>query len=342
MKSIFSRIINKLFGKFIQKKIFLDGVRKYEQTGITTGESYQALIKLYCLTNGKFDANYHQQTKGKNPPVSVPPVIKGITDTFTKSDFDKINDRLNKDGYIHFEKKLPEDICNRIYQYALQTKATIPPAYDKPLIYDPANPVAEIYRFDMVELANNKDFQVLMMDPALINIARNYLECEPIFDFPAMWWSTSINKEASSEAAQLYHFDMDRVKWLKLFIYLNDVDENNGPHAYIRGSHKPGSKPASLLKKGYARIKDVELAEFYKKEDFVTVFGKQGEMFAGDTKCWHKGTPLKKGNRLVVELEYSSSLFGANQPKMVITNYSTEFKIFCEANPLYASHILFK
>jgi hypothetical protein len=186
----------------------------------------------------------------------------------------------------------------------------------------------------------NKDIQDLIMDPVLMNVARNYLQCEPIFDFPAMWWSTAFQKEASHEAAQLYHFDMDRIKWLKIFIYINDVDINNGPHSYIKGSHIVGAKPDSILKRGYARIEDRELAPFYKKDDFITLTGKQGEIFAGDTKCWHKGNPLVDGHRLVLEFEYTSSLFGVNNLIEIKTSsVSDDFSQFVKKNPVYCQNI---
>jgi UDP-3-O-acyl-N-acetylglucosamine deacetylase len=65
-------------------------------------------------------------------------------------------------------------------------------------------------------------------------------------------------------------------------------------------------------------------------------------MFIGDTKCWHKGTPLKKGHRLVLELEYTSSLFGANYPKMEVNNTTQAFKDFCAKNKTFATHLYFK
>jgi hypothetical protein len=157
-----------------------------------------------------------------------------------------------------------------------------------------------------------------------------------------MWWSTAYQKEASEEAAQLFHFDLDRIKWLKVFFYINDVTPENGPHCYIEGSHKVNAKPVDILNRGYVRIPDADLAPHYKPEAFKTVCGEAGSMFIGDTKCWHKGTPLKKGHRLVLELEYASSLFGANYPIMEVNNPSEAFKEFCAKNKTFAGHIRIK
>ena len=70
--------------------------------------------------------------------------------------------------------------------------------------------------------------------------------------------------------------------------------------------------------------------------------GEAGSIFIGDTKCWHKGTPLKKGHRLVLELEYTSSLFIANYPKMIVHNASDAFKEFCNTHQTFASNIEIK
>jgi hypothetical protein len=180
------------------------------------------------------------------------------------------------------------------------------------------------------------------MDPVILNVARNYLQCEPIFDFPAMWWSTCFSKEASSEAAQLYHFDMDRIKWLKFFFYINDVTIENGPHCYIQGTHKPRNKPQKLLNRGYTRISDADLRPYYNSEDFKMLCADAGTVFAGDTTCWHKGSPLRSGHRLVFELEYTGSLFGANRPKMVVENSNASFRDFCKNNKVFASNLELK
>ena len=115
----------------------------------------------------------------------------------------------------------------------------------------------------------------------------------------------------------------------------------NGPHVYIQGTQAPGAKPIEMLNRGYARIKDEELHPYYKTDDVKIVCGQAGSIFAGDTKCWHKGTNLKSGHRLVLEFEYTSSLFGANLPKLEIINTGNEFKEFCTKNKLFASNIVF-
>ena len=342
-------LLKKYIPQGVQKKIALKRVEKkvcdaYEsflQTGKTPDDAYMPFIDLYCATNGRFNESFNKKIVRTNPAQSVSAKLEGVVGTFSSKDFISINSELNESGYVTFEKKLGPDVCQKLYDYALKTPAAIPPAYDSKKIFDPAMPTAEIYRFDRQDLVNNIEIQKLIMDPVLINIARNYLGCEPIFDFPALWWTSAYNKDASHEAAQLYHFDMDRIKWLKVFVYINDVTPENGPHCYVKGSHKVGNKPQELLKRGYARIPDSDLKKYYKSDDFVELSAEAGTVFAGDTKCWHKGKQLTKGHRLAMEFEYTSSMFGANYPKLIVENGSDEFKNFCSKNKVYASNIHF-
>ena len=345
MASLLDRVKQKIVNTINPHKDLIEnfnnGYNTFLSTGKTPEETYMTLINLYCATDGKFNDKMNHQIISKNPPKKITEPISGVIGTLSQDDFKKTNDKLNKDGYAYFDKKLPSETIAKLREYALKTGTRTAPKYDAKVVYDPNNPTSEIYRFDILDLINNKEIQDLIMDPAFINVARNYLGCEPIFDFPAMWWSTSYLKEASSEAAQLYHFDLDRIKWLKIFIYLSDVTPENGPHSYIRGSHISGTKPKELLDRGYARIPDTDLTNYYKKEDFITVHADAGTVFAGDTKCWHKGTPLKKGDRLVLEFEYTSSMFGTNYPKLEIKNTTPSFKEFCKNNPIYAANFQF-
>ncbi|HEY1037866.1 MAG TPA: phytanoyl-CoA dioxygenase family protein [Bacteroidia bacterium] len=320
---------------------FNQGYATFQQTGETPVESYFAFIRLYCKTNGKFNEDKHKEIIANNLPANINTALTGALGTFEPGTFNSMNNQLNQDGYVPLTQKISPETVKKLVDFAYKTETTVAPKYDKKVVYNDQQLISEMYRFDMQDLVNNSDIQQLIMDPVLINIARKYLGCEPIFDFPAMWWSTPFLKEASAEAAQLYHFDLDRIKWLKIFIYLTDVNENNGPHRLIKGSHRVGAKPESLLKRGYARIPDEDLTPHYKKEDFIVVTGDAGAVFLEDTKCWHKGTPLKSGHRLVLEFEYTSSMFGANYPKFQMTNASEEFKTFCKNNPVYAANFRF-
>ncbi len=345
MKSIVKKIISYL-SKFIEpseivknKRLFKAGYDDYLQLGKTNQEAYMSMIKLYCQTNGQFNNDKHEEIIRSSSP-NYSDCVNGLLGQLTNADLVDINEELIEEGYVKFDNKLSDDVCKRILKFAETTPAIISKSSER-VIYNREDLASEVYRFDSQDLIQLDEIQKLIMDPTLIEIARRYLKCEPIFDFPTMWWSTTFMKEASSEAAQMYHFDMDRIKWLKIFFYINEVTEDNGPHHYISGTHKIGSKPQHLLDKGYVRIEDEELQALYPNDKMKCITGKEGSIFAGDTMCWHKGSQLVEGERLVLEFEYCSSLFGANSDPFFLDpdDASPEFIDFISTNKTYALKI---
>jgi ectoine hydroxylase-related dioxygenase (phytanoyl-CoA dioxygenase family) len=127
---------------------------------------------------------------------------------------------------------------------------------------------------------------------------------------------------------------MDRIRWLKFFIYLTDVDTDNGPHSFIAGSHRTGGIPPSLLRKGYVRLTDGEVREQYPAEDFIEFTGARGTVLAEDTRGLHKGKHVARGDRLVLQLQFSNSLFGGYYPPVVQPRFlAPENQAFVEQYP---------
>lgn len=316
---------------FLNKVIFYIGYFIFKCFGKTPRISYMAFVNLYCLSNGKFLERFNQ---ANNYRIKIENTSKYFSN-FNNENILAICKELNIDGYKIFEQKLNKNIVNELVSFSYDLKSKIEGNY---LSFDPKNKKSNIYKFNQNDLINNYWIQELIMDPFLINIAGQYLGSNPIFDFVTMWWSTDF-KIVKEDAAQEYHFDLDRIKWLKIFIYLSDVNTNNGPHCYISGSHKVGNKPQETIDKGYVRISDKELLNFYNKKNFKEVTGQAGTILFGDTSCWHKGKPFVKGDRLVLQLEYTSSLFGLNNKPVNVKNASPLFKSFCNKNKFYTKSI---
>jgi hypothetical protein len=148
----------------------------------------------------------------------------------------------------------------------------------------------------------------LIRDPGIIEIVGRYLQCRPVFDFPAAWWSYP--SEADAASAQMFHFDLDRVRWLKIFVYLTDVGVDNGPHVYVRGSHRV---VAGRVRRD-GRFSDAEARELFPELQFSQLTGSAGTLFIEDTIGFHKGTPVASGHRCVFEYEYSIGHFGYPYP----------------------------
>jgi len=185
------------------------------------------------------------------------------------------------------------------------------------------------YQYFEGDLVQDPIVQHLLSDTGIMAVSQAFLKSKPIIDLISMWWSTSISQKASSEVAQLYHFDMERIKFLKFFFYLTDVDTNTGPHCYIKGSNNGFAK--AVRRDG--RIQDEEIEKAYTPQDIVEVTGKRGTILAVDTSGFHKGKNLKNGDRLLLQFELSNSLFGINSETYPVKKYSSEFKKAIDAYP---------
>jgi ectoine hydroxylase-related dioxygenase (phytanoyl-CoA dioxygenase family) len=145
-------------------------------------------------------------------------------------------------------------------------------------------------------------------------LAQDYLGSRPVLDVLTMWWHTSFSHQPDSGAGQFFHFDLDRPKWLKFFIYLTDVKPENGPHAFVAGSHRTGALPERLLSKGYSRLSDQEVGAVFAAPDVLELTAPRGSIIAEDTRGLHKGKHVLSGDRLVLQLQFSNSLYGGSYP----------------------------
>ena len=143
-------------------------------------------------------------------------------------------------------------------------------------------------------------------------------------DVLSMWWHTNHHSQPDSEAAQFYHFDLDRIKWLKIFVYLTDVGPDNGPHSFVVGSHADGGIPWHLRRKGYVRLADDDVAAEYGPDRCLNITAPRGSIIVEDTRGLHKGNAVTGAPRLVLQLQFSNSLFGGQYPKARITNLQSQ------------------
>lgn len=322
----------------IHKIIFEIGYIWFRLAKKTPKYSYFSMRKLYYLTGGEFHSN-------KNGSISKN--TKQLID-FNTTDFstivnisteerEKVISEIEKNGFYIFQDLVDQTITDDLLQFALKTPAKLMPDETENFdLYDAKEPKAIKYQFPESDLINNYSIQKIITDQTLLQIAQDYLKTNPILDMITMWWSTSINKEANSKIAQMYHYDMDRLKFLKFFIYLTNVTPETGPHCYVKGSN--GSLPKEIKTDG--RYTDELIESIYGQSNLLEICGKKGTLIAVDTSGIHKGKLLQKDDRLIFQIEFTNSLFGHNNTKIKGTNYSSAFLKLKKALPhLYSRYI---
>lgn len=291
------------------------GVLYYRRSMRTPWFSYWAMRRLYCITRGRSNRWLARLLAQPARPPASP--TSGLLAGMGASERDAALQALRRDGFVVLGRCLTDEQIESLIDFARRTPARLMPAPEQgPDVdcFDPERPRAIKYDLPEEKLIAHPVIQRLLADRSLQEFARRYLECEPINDLVAMWWSTAYSREANSEVAQLYHFDMDRPQFLKLFFYLTDVTTDTGPHCYIRASHR--DRPAALWRDG--RHGDDEVRRLYGMEREVEITAPRGTLIAVDTSGFHKGKPLARGHRLILQLEYTSALFGQSYARLRI------------------------
>jgi len=284
------------------------GVVRFRRTGTTPHGTYRVMRKTLSLAPRLALRAYRLVLPTPAPTPEADPT--GVLDRVGGRGVAETAAALRADGFVRFDGLVDAATCDSLVALGRAASCDLmpPPAAGPPTaVLDLAAPRAPKYSVPEPTIAADHVAQRLIVDRSLRAVATEYLGCEPVWSLTAMWWSLPWAGGASSEIAQLFHEDRDHPAFLKFFLYLTDVDDQHGPHVYVRGSHRD-RRPELRADR---RFSDDEVARRYDHEDLVTVCGPRGTLFAADTKGLHKGLPPVSGPRLVFQLEFASSLFGA-------------------------------
>jgi hypothetical protein len=321
------------------------GSAAFLKNGRTPGFAYQSMLQLFCATGGASNDAISAMVSAVRRPYSLSN-SGGVLGDLSSEDVDAIGADLRLRGYHVFKERLSDDLCDKLLEFATTAPCIrrqmdgetgddiIVPCYPR------ERPDAIRYEFSEQDLINNILVQKLMADRSIIAVAQNYLQAQPIVDVVTMWWNAA-SARPDKQAAQFWHFDMDRIKWLKFFVYLTDVGSENGPHSFVEGSHRTGGISPKLLEKGYSRLADEEVNGSYPAEKFVEFTAPRGTILAEDTRGLHKGKHVTKGDRLMFQMQFSNSLFGGDYPISRLTRVSCgELAQMIKAYPrLYSNYV---
>jgi len=128
------------------------------------------------------------------------------------------------------------------------------------------------------EFLNKKMILDKIVDPKLLSLVQKYLGCFPSLQSFNCWWH---KKTSEVYSTQQIHRDFDDYRFLCLFVYLTDIDMNNGPHVFYPRTHLGLNlnNPTPIL-------------------------GKAGTAILADTYALHHGAPLVNGERCLLWWRY--------------------------------------
>ena len=271
----------------------------YEYYDIEHSDQLYLLLRfLYVQTRGVFNINLNREISNKRPALIKDELI-GNNYIFTNQDIRSITNDLNNEGYsISKPYESLENNCDQLH-FALDQIPKDSPNSSRHYITSLMN----LYQFEIV--------RKICTDKSIKKIADNFLNCNSILNLVSAWKTSYVPKDKRNLGgdAQLFHFDCDHNRFLKIFLYLDDVYRRNGPHVYIPNTSTNGRSllPNELNRDG--RISNPEIIKYGLVPRYIE--GKKGTLIFGDTQNLHKGTPVAENtNRYILEIQYVDSPFG--------------------------------
>jgi len=205
---------------------------------------------------------------------------------FPEVNTEQIVNEINEIGYAHVGT-LPEEYIRQILDYCAIHKQT---SY--------WNPHMDCEAVNRICLNTN-----------LVGIARKYLGAEPILWLTLLKWSFALSddhadfrptnyREPMHYDVHAFHYDILDFKSLTLFVYLTDIDSNDGAHIVIEGTHNNRS-----FKDLNNRIINVDMAQKKYGNRIKVILGKKGTAFFEETSTYHK-VEVCQSRRLILSIDY--------------------------------------
>ena len=143
------------------------------------------------------------------------------------------------------------------------------------------------------------------LDQKLLETVARYLGFWPRLHSIGAWLNYPTPAEA--QASQLWHRDPEDLKLIKVFIYLEDVGEQNGPFTYIPKTHPFGSRAQEALACQAKRIDDKRMRRYFNERRWRVCTGPANTMILADTVGFHRGGKPDTGTRLLITFTYTSA-----------------------------------
>jgi SAM-dependent methyltransferase len=158
-------------------------------------------------------------------------------------------------------------------------------------------------------LIANNSIRALWLDSFFLRVVEEYFGAMPVLNSVtgARSNAAELSDSKQDQDALFWHCDKDGLSVVKVFVYLSDVGQHHGPHEYIARSADNFQEMGG----GDRRFTDDEVRAKYPAENFREVIAPAGTIFFADTTTLHRGTLVREGYRDLLQLQYSTSLFGA-------------------------------
>ena len=147
----------------------------------------------------------------------------------------------------------------------------------------------------------------LALSDNLVDAATRYLGFLPILSEIRVWYSP--NDSNKSEGSQLYHLDYADINQVKVFLPIEDIDENTGPLTFVSASSskKICDNINYKLTNDEIRVPDKIVKSYITEKDEIQATGAPGDIVFVDTSaCLHYGSRGATRPRKILMIQYIS------------------------------------
>ena len=142
----------------------------------------------------------------------------------------------------------------------------------------------------------------LITNDKVINLASSFLGSPAtLTNLLPMWSFKSHHDEPIN--MQLFHRDAEDYKFIKIFIFLSDVQKGNGEQVYIKGTSNMKNLPIELYK--IERYPNQLINRHLDLKKHLALTGSAGFSWAANPYGIHRGTVPSDTHRLLLQLQFS-------------------------------------
>ena len=214
----------------------------------------------------------------------------------------QIAHEIQEKGYAHLENFLDTKIIDEINEKTQKILTDGNHPYNQWKLSESDARESKLYIQVLQPLVSVPEIQKFVFDDRIIDIAGAYMDCYPGFGTCNL--RKSFVNSMGEGGNQIYHVDPNSPRFLKFFIYMDDVDMEDGPFSYVEGSHTKKFEINGANWNQQYSWKTETIDNIYGKENVKFLTAKKGDLLVADTNGWHRGIkPLRK-DRTMLTLDY--------------------------------------
>lgn len=235
---------------------------------------------------------------------------------------------LQDNGYVMLENLVPSHELEQMVDW-FSTKLTIDRYNEGAGHFDPLEPPESCHTasFSAEDILRSPHAIKWVNNENVLRIVEATLGAKATLSNISVWWS--LPGHDTPQAAESFHRDVDDLRFIKLFIYLTDVDGESGPHAFVPKSHK------HMGYRTIRRYSDEEIKSEFGENGIKYFTESKGSAFLENTFGLHKGQLPKKKRRLLFQAQYSLHPIGLSEYSPLKLSNETNEKFDPYTNRLY-------